>query len=84
MGQIVLSKDALKYLTKMPRDSARRVTRAIRELAEGTASPAKTGKLSGKDSWRLRVGGIRVIYSFEEESGDILVVKIGPRGDIYK
>lgn len=84
MSQVVFSKDALKYLSKVPRASARRVIRAIRTLAKGTASRAKTGKLSGKDLWRLKIGRIRVIYRIEEKSGHIEVIKIGPRGDVYK
>jgi mRNA-degrading endonuclease RelE of RelBE toxin-antitoxin system len=71
-------------LAKIPRDSARRITRAIREVSEGSGNPTRVRKLTGKNLWRLKVGGLRVIYKMESESTVLLVVKIEPRGDIYK
>jgi mRNA interferase RelE/StbE len=82
--KVVLTKDAVKYLAKMPSGLALKVTRAIRGIAIGDQNPAKTSKLSGRDVWRLRVGGLRVIYILDEESSILTVIKIGPRGDVYK
>jgi mRNA interferase RelE/StbE len=39
-------------------------------------------KLQGEDSYRLRIGDWRVI--FDENDVVIEVIKVGPRGDIYK
>jgi mRNA interferase RelE/StbE len=82
--QVILSKEAMKYLARMPRGSARKITRAIRDIAAGACSRAKTRKLSGRDLWRLKVDGLRVIYKLDDKNGILLVVKIGPRGDVYK
>ena len=82
--QIILSKSALKYLARMPRDPAQKIIRSIRDVAEGTGNPAKTKKLSGRDLWRLKLGGLRVIYKLENEANVLMVIKIGPRGDVYK
>jgi mRNA interferase RelE/StbE len=82
--QVILSKGAVKYLARIPRNSARKITQAIRHVAEGTGRQTNTRKLSGRDLWRLRVGRLRVIYESNEESGVMLVLKIGPRGDVYK
>jgi len=41
-------------------------------------------KLVGRSGYRLRVGDWRVIYELQAEQFMLLVVKIGPRGDIYE
>jgi mRNA-degrading endonuclease RelE of RelBE toxin-antitoxin system len=83
MRQVNLSKDAMKYLARLPRDSARKIVRAIKRVAAGKVEPHKIRKLSGRNQWRLRVGGQRVIYELESET-KLLGVKIGPRGDVCK
>ena len=80
----VLSKDALKYLARMPRDSAKKVVRAIKDIGDGVGNHVKTRKLSGRNLWRLKVVGLRVIYQMKDEANVLFVVKIGPRGDVYK
>ena len=41
-------------------------------------------KLVEGDIYRLRVGKYRMLIKVYKEKQTILVVKIGPRGDIYK
>ena len=81
--QVNLSKDAMKYLARLPRNSAQKIARAIKCVAAGKDEPYKIKKLSGRNQWRLRVGRQRVIYELENET-KLLVLKIGPRGDVYK
>jgi mRNA interferase RelE/StbE len=40
--------------------------------------------LQGKKGYRLRVGQYRVLYTREDDQLIIEVVKIRPRGDVYK
>ena len=83
MKQVTLSKDAMKYLARLPRNSGLKIVRAINCIAAGKVEPYKIKKLSGRNQWRLRVGRQRVIYELENET-KLLVLKIGPRGDVYK
>lgn len=36
------------------------------------------------DGYRLRVGDWRIIYSIKDQEFEIWIVKIAPRGDVYK
>lgn len=61
---------------------AARIRRAIGEYAADAAAHANNVRvLVGVPAKRLRVGDFRVI--FEETEAEILVTKIGPRGDVY-
>lgn len=41
-------------------------------------------KLVGRPGYRLRVGDWRVIYELQNQQLVMLVVKIGPRGEVYE
>lgn len=41
-------------------------------------------KLVGRSGYRLRVGDWRVIYELQDEQVVMLVIKIGPRGEVYE
>ena len=67
----------------MPRDQARKIKREIDKLAtDGEGLNSK--QLKGREGYRLRIGNYRVLYTKDEIEMVVLVVKIGPRGDIYK
>ena len=85
--KIRYTKDALKFLSKLDKKSVFRIRNAIEKLAEnqfdGDIKPLE-GYHDGRK--RLRVGGWRVIFRFENEFEIeiLLVLDIGNRGDIYK
>lgn len=61
---------------------AGRLRRAMREYAENPAAHAnKLAQLVGQAAKRMRVGNYRIV--FEETDMELVVTKIGPRGDIY-
>jgi len=41
-------------------------------------------KLQGRPGYRLRVGDWRVIYEIGKDRVVIIVMKIAPRGEVYK
>ena len=78
------SKQAAKTLMKMGRKGASKIREKIDLLATDRSNESLDVKpMAGSDGlYRLRVGGWRVIFS---EDGVILsILKIGPRGDVYK
>ena len=77
--EIRYSKAAIKVLNSMDRPARERVYNAIYKLPAGDVKV-----LQGiQDSFRLRVGDWRILFSWLEEN-IIYIDKIGPRGDVYK
>ena len=78
-----LSRQAENYLMRQPVNLQRRINERLEEIAVDEASKAKTlrgrqGQLSS------RVGGFRILYVVDRQDGIVKVLKIGPRGDVYK
>ncbi len=73
-----------KVLQRLPRDLAKRLSKAIDDLAVNPRPPGMT-KLVGYDYlYRIRVGDWRVIYAIEDAELIVLVIEVGPRGNVYR
>lgn len=84
MYQIVTTKSFAKALAKVPLNWQKRIVAKIREVAVDPYAPNNNlTKLQGRDGYRLRVGDWRVIYELQDERLVMLVLDVGPRGDIY-
>ncbi len=79
MKKIAYSKDATRALRKMQAKRASAIIAKVEAFARGDTVDLK--KLQGGDFFRIRVGQDRVII--DDQSMTVLVVKAGPRGDIY-
>ncbi len=85
MYQVVYRKSAAKTLTGMPKPLAEKFLTAFERLASDSETERLDIKpLSGRQGCRLRIGQWRAIYRIEDEKMVIEVVRIGPRGDVYK
>lgn len=84
MAEIVYARRAKRDLRRIgPGPEARRIVRALDELAAG-APNLDVKALQGRAPWlRLRVGDWRVLYR-EIGEGDLLVGRIVPRGDLER
>ncbi|MDN5936041.1 MAG: type II toxin-antitoxin system RelE/ParE family toxin [Nitrosospira sp.] len=72
-------------MKSMPHDVSARINRKIEQLAADPFAPNNNvKKLEGRDGFRLRVGGWRVIYSVYNDRLTILIVAAGPRGGVHK
>lgn len=81
--QVLISKKATKGLQSVPAAEREAVETKIRALAD---DPRPTGckKLKGSsDTYRIRQGDYRVIYSVEDKIKIVKVEKVGHRKDIY-
>ena len=84
MFRVVYKKKALKALKKMPKKVARQFFNAFDKLAESNEEGLDVKKLSGREGFRIRIGGYRAIYTKNGEQLIILILDAGPRGGIYK
>lgn len=81
---IVLSKSASKELHDLPNQAVSRIIISIMSLADNPR-PHGTKKLKGtQNTWRIRVGDYRVVYSVDDIVRVVDIRKIGHRKDIYE
>jgi mRNA interferase RelE/StbE len=81
--RLVIQRDAIRNLQRIPNPDRERVTSRIEALAE-EPPPANLDvlKLTQSDAWRLRVGNWRVIFEMTDTTVEILNVL--PRGRAYR
>ncbi len=85
MYRIVFTKQADRALRKMSRSTARLIREKLDQLAQDSyARNPNLTSLQGRPSYRLRVGDWRIIYELEDDRLLILVLKIAPRGEVYR
>jgi mRNA interferase RelE/StbE len=76
---------ALRELRKLDKQIARRILRAVTQLAVDPR-PAGTRALSGYPTatMRLRVGDHRVGYVVEDDQVRIVIVRVAHRREVYR
>ncbi|ADH86533.1 type II toxin-antitoxin system RelE family toxin [Desulfurivibrio alkaliphilus] len=86
MYEIELSRKATKFYQKTDTTTARRLNIAFDQLAADPFHHYNIKPLSGElqGSYRLRIGGIRIIYSVDDTIKVVYIEVVGFRGDVYK
>jgi mRNA interferase RelE/StbE len=85
MYKIIFTKDAQKTLLRLPSNTAILVRQKLEQLAEDPfASNLNAKKLQNRQGYRLRIGDWRVIYELQNDELTILIMKIAPRGEVYR
>jgi len=78
-------RQARNYLARLPFKIKSKIVNKLHELKTNPDdSNLDVDKLGGESGYRLRVGQYRIIYTRHDDELIIEVVKIRPRGDIYK
>lgn len=80
---VVLRRAAEKALDKLPHWLQDRIRVHIDALADNPR-PHGCVKLTGSGEYRIRVGDYRVVYLIEDARLVVIVVRVGPRGDVYR
>jgi mRNA interferase RelE/StbE len=85
MYKLKYRRQARNFLARLPFKIKSRIVDQLHEIQKNFDDPAlDVDKLKGEAGYRLRVGQYRIIYTRDEDQLIIEVVKIRPRGDIYK
>jgi len=81
--RVLLRESAVGELERLPRKDLSRIVRRIQALA---AQPRPRGceKLSAQERYRVRQGDYRIVYAIDDAEREVVVVKIGHRGEIYR
>jgi len=82
--RIELTRAAADELAQLEKREQRRIARSIDALAENPRPRGAKKLHGGRNLWRIRVGDYRVIYTIRDEVLLVLVIKVGPRGDVYR
>ncbi len=81
--RVFLHPSARRQLDALPAAVRPRIEETIRALADDPR-PRGCRKLTGAESWRVRVGDYRIIYEVDDEERRVSVGWIGLRKDAYK
>jgi len=82
---LLIKRSAVRELEAVePRSLRVKLVSRIQGLASNPR-PAGSQKLAGADHrYRLRQGAYRIVYSVDDSTLVVVVVKIGHRGDVYR
>lgn len=83
MYEVILGRDAARFLEKATPQTKRRIIRALERVSVNPLSAKRLrGELEGLFS--LRIGEMRAVYEVDADRRVMVVHAIGPRGAIYK
>ena len=72
-------------MARLPLKIKSAIVNKLHELAANPDNPSlDIDTLKGREGFRLKAGQYRIIYTRQDDQHIIEVVKIRPRGDIYK
>jgi len=85
MYRVVFSKQAIKALRSAPRNIVELIREKLAQIANDPyAQHPNASKLQGRPGYRPRVGDWRIIYEIQQDELLIIVLKIAPRGEVYR
>lgn len=85
MYKLEYRRQARNYLARLPLKTKTAIVSKLHEVAADPDDPSlDINVLKGREGFRLRVGQYRILCTRQEDQLIIEVVKVRPRGDIYK
>lgn len=72
-----------KDAQSIPKKDLKRILGRIQHLASDPRPPG-CEKLTGRNHYRLRQGRYRILYTIQDDTLTVWVIKIGQRKDIYR
>ena len=83
MWEVALNKSVKRRLERIPNPDKERIKNAIQALVE-KPEILDIKSLKGRDDYRLRVGGWRLIMDIHYDTQIYVIHTLESRGDVYK
>ncbi|MBR1672131.1 MAG: type II toxin-antitoxin system RelE/ParE family toxin [Fretibacterium sp.] len=80
---VTVDKSVMRRLQRIPNPDRERLIQAILAVKNGPEG-LDIRPLEGRDGYRFRVGGWRILLDMDTEMRTIAVYTVGSRGDIYQ
>jgi mRNA interferase RelE/StbE len=81
--QVIIKHSAEKELDALPASLHERIAERLLALEENPR-PVGSRKLQGQESYRLRVGDYRVLYTIDDKAKKVVVLAVGHRREVYR
>ncbi|MBI2192450.1 MAG: type II toxin-antitoxin system RelE/ParE family toxin [Planctomycetes bacterium] len=81
--QILIKSSAEKELDALPKQTRGRIAQRLLMLETNPRSPG-VKKLQGKETYRLRVGDYRVLYTIDDKGERVVIYSVGHRREVYR
>lgn len=84
MHEVLLASQARRDLKRLTAERFRRVVSALKALGEEPRPPG-CRKLTGSQSdYRIRVGDLRVVYEVDDAAGEVRILRVRHRREVYR
>ncbi len=83
MYEIYLERAAQRDLNRLAKVDFERAIACIRSLGDNPRPPGSRKMVGSVSDWRVRVGGLRVIYGVDDDNRCVRVMRVGHRGAVY-
>ena len=81
--QVIIQRSVEKELDALEKSVHKRIATRLLALEE-EPRPAGVKKLRGQESYRLRAGDYRILYTIDDKSKKVFVVTVGHRREVYR
>ena len=81
--KVSIKKSAEKELRRIPPKDLSKIAEKMKNLAVDPR-PHGAEKMEGVDRYRIRQGDWRFIYTIDDTSRTVMIVKVGNRREIYR
>ncbi len=81
--QVILQRPAEKELNALEVSVHKRIVMRLLALEENPR-PSGVKKLQGQESYRLRVGDYRVLYTIDDKTKKVFAMAVGHRREVYR
>ncbi|NOG85591.1 MAG: type II toxin-antitoxin system RelE/ParE family toxin [Candidatus Scalindua sp. AMX11] len=81
--EVSVKKSAIKELENIPKKELQILVEKIQALSK-EPRPRGSQKLSHKEQYRIRQGDYRAVYSIDDATLNVYIIKVGHRKEIYR